>query len=285
MNKRKEVFKGVGSLALLLLMMAWLSGAFVSKVKPGEAKITEPAAKPQETVPVREVAYPFEAEQVGTIRTKADTWVSSRIMAQVKEILVSEGASVRGIETGAPTVLARLDDRDLRAKVQQAESNLQAAKRAVEMAKAQLEAAKANLSSAKAQKERVSADYRRYQELYKQGAATAQQLEHMRAQFITAESQYSGAFNQVQSAQADLSRMEAQVSRRKPVLPKREPCLIMPLFELPSAAKLLKRWSRWAQWFPLDSPFFTSKVLLSQNFMPGWRNLFFLLFLWEVAST
>ena len=227
MNKKKEVLKGVGSLLLLLFMMAWLSGAFIGKVKPGEAKLPEPDIKPKETSQVREVTYPFEAEQVGTIRTKSDTWVSSRIMAQVKEILVSEGAFVKGLETGTPTILARLDDRDLRAKVQQAESNLQAARRAVEMAKAQL-------SSAQAQRERVSADYQRYRELYKQGAATAQQLEHMRAQFITAEAQYS-------AARSDLSRMEAQAAQAEAALAEARTMLDYTVIRAPFSGKVVKK--------------------------------------------
>jgi len=227
MNKRKEVLKGIGSLLLLLFMMAWLSGAFISKVKPGEAKLPEPEIKPKETVQVREVTYPFEAEQIGTIRTKSDTWVSSRIMAQVKEILVSEGTFVKGTETGSPTILARLDDRDLRAKVQQAESNLQAARQAVEMAKAQL-------ASAQAQKERVSADYQRYRELYKQGAATAQQLEHMRAQFITAEAQYS-------AARSDLSRMEAQASQAEAALAEARTMLDYTVIRAPFSGKVVKK--------------------------------------------
>jgi multidrug efflux pump subunit AcrA (membrane-fusion protein) len=227
MNKKKEVLKGVGSLLLLLFMMAWLSGAFIGKVKPGEAKLPEPDIKPKETSQVREVTYPFEAEQVGTIRTKSDTWVSSRIMAQVKEILVSEGAFVKGVETGTPTILARLDDRDLRAKVQQAESNLQAARRAVEMAKAQL-------SSAQAQRERVSADYQRYRELYKQGAATAQQLEHMRAQFITAEAQYS-------AARSDLSRMEAQAAQAEAALAEARTMLDYTVIRAPFSGKVVKK--------------------------------------------
>jgi multidrug efflux pump subunit AcrA (membrane-fusion protein) len=227
MNKKKEVLKGVGSLLLLLFMMAWLSGAFIGKVKPGEVKLPEPDIKPKETSQVREVTYPFEAEQVGTIRTKSDTWVSSRIMAQVKEILVSEGAFVKGVETGTPTILARLDDRDLRAKVQQAESNLQAARRAVEMAKAQL-------SSAQAQRERVSADYQRYRELYKQGAATAQQLEHMRAQFITAEAQYS-------AARSDLSRMEAQAAQAEAALAEARTMLDYTVIRAPFSGKVVKK--------------------------------------------
>ena len=227
MNKKKEVLKGVGSLLLLLFMMAWLSGAFIGKVKPGEVKLPEPDIKPKETSQVREVTYPFEAEQVGTIRTKSDTWVSSRIMAQVKEILVSEGAFVKGVETGTPTILARLDDRDLRAKVQQAESNLQAARRAVEMAKAQL-------SSAQAQRERVSADYQRYRELYKQGAATAQQLEHMRAQFITAEAQYS-------AARSDLSRMEAQAAQAEAALAEARTMLDYTVIRAPFSGKVIKK--------------------------------------------
>lgn len=240
-DKGKKILQGVGTVVLLLLMMAWLSGAFVSKVQPGEIDLPKPETKTWNRIAVEKVTYPLEAEQIGTVRTKTDTWVSSRIMAQVKEILVYEGSFVQGAETGTPTILAKLDDRDLKARVRQAESNLQAARRAVEITRAQLEAAKASLSSARAQKERVSSDYRRYQELYKQGAATAQQVEHLRAQFITAEAQYSAAFNQVQSAQAELSRMEAQVSQAEALLAEAKTMLDYTIIRAPFSGKVIKK--------------------------------------------
>ncbi|MGC8719232.1 MAG: efflux RND transporter periplasmic adaptor subunit [Thermodesulforhabdaceae bacterium] len=239
--RMRRIAQGIGTLVALILMMAWLSGTFISKVEPGKVEIPEAHARTGESNPVREMSFSFEAEQVGTIKTKADTWVSSRVMAQVKEILVSEGSLVQGTESGSPTVLARLDDREFRAKVRQAESNLQAARRAVEMAKAQVDASKANLSSAKAQRDRVASDYRRYQELYKQGAATAQQLEHMRAQYITAEAQYSAALNQVQSAEAELSRAEAQAKQAEALLAEAKTMLDYTVIRAPFSGKVVKK--------------------------------------------
>lgn len=240
-EKLKKIIYGIGTLVLLFFMMAWLSGTFIVKVKPGEVEPSSLQVKAGKAFPVERRIYPFEAEQIGTVKTRTDTWVSSRIMAQVKEILVSDGSSVQGVETGSPTILARLDDRDLKARVRQAESNLQAARRGVEIAKAQVESAKANLSSAKAQKDRVSSDYRRYQELYKQGAVTGQQLEHMKAQFITAEAQYSTAYNQVQSAQSELSRMEAQVSQAEAALSEARTMLDYTVIRAPFSGKVIKK--------------------------------------------
>ncbi len=224
---RKELLKGGVSLLLLLLMMLWLAGTFVRKVEPGEEAIPSARFPGAATATVEEVAYPLEAEQLGTIKTKADTWVSSRIMAQVRELLVSEGTLVQGPETKSPTMLARLDDRDVRARVRQAESNLLSARKAVETARAQREAARAHLT-------RVTADYRRYHELYTHQAATGQQLDQMRAQLLTAEAQ-------LQAANAEVSRMEAQVVQAEAALAEAKTTLDYTVIYAPFSGKVLKK--------------------------------------------
>ena len=87
-------------------------------------------------------------DQVGNLRSRNEAQVSSRIMAQVKEILVREGDRVVGSdENDKPTILARLDDRDIQAKLRQAQSQSAAMDRAVEVARAKAAAARAQVES------------------------------------------------------------------------------------------------------------------------------------------
>ena len=119
----REAAKTAGLVALLLLLMMWLAGTFVAKVEPGppEPKQKPPAVK---TVRVEQKVIPLIIDQVGSLRSKTEAQVSSRIMAQVKEIVVHEGDSVIGSDRGkeTATVLARLDDREIKTQLQSDET-------------------------------------------------------------------------------------------------------------------------------------------------------------------
>ena len=130
-SRRRRLFiastKGLGVLALLILLMLWLSGTFLGKVKPGP-----PAAKSKPprlaTVRVELREFPLIAEQVGTIRSRTQARIASRIMAQVNEILVHEGSRVEAPGKGGDdgTLLATLDDREIQARLHQAQSQVEA---------------------------------------------------------------------------------------------------------------------------------------------------------------
>ena len=125
--QRKEVMKGLGVLALLILLMLWLAGAFVKKIEPGPPT---PKAQPprMNTQKVQRQVYPLIIDQIGTVRSQTEAMVSSRIMAQVKDIPVKEGDTVSGSdEKGSEaTVLALLQDADIKARLQQAEAQMEA---------------------------------------------------------------------------------------------------------------------------------------------------------------
>lgn len=203
--------KGLGVAALLVVMMLWLSGAFVEKVEPGP-----PADKPLppdlKTERVKLQAFPMLLEQVGTVRTRNEAQVSSRIMAQVREILVREGDEVRGpaLSGQEATVLARLDDRDIRARLRQAQSQLQAVEKAAHSMRSRLQAAKAQVEAAKAQTIQAEGDLRRIEQLHRDRAATGQQLDHARAQKSVAEAREQAALQEVQAVEAEIQRTEAQ---------------------------------------------------------------------------
>jgi HlyD family secretion protein len=208
---RKEAAKGLGVLTLLIVLMMWLAGTFVDKVEPGPPA-PRPGPAKVTTKRVERRVYPLTIDQVGTVRARTEAKVSARVMAQVKEILVKEGDLVGGgSETGPQSsILARLQDADIRARLQQAEAQEDALERGLEAGKAKLGAVRAQVEGARAKRDQSLADYRRYDELRRSEAATGQQVEHAKAQKETAEANMSAAIQDVRAAESDIKRIEAQ---------------------------------------------------------------------------
>jgi RND family efflux transporter MFP subunit len=100
----------------IVLLMLWLSGKFTRKIATAAAKtnvqIQERAGA---TVKVRFIRLPMFESAVGTIRSVHETTISSKLLARVVEVNLKAGQAVKANE-----VLVRLDDTDLRAKLQQA---------------------------------------------------------------------------------------------------------------------------------------------------------------------
>jgi HlyD family secretion protein len=207
----KQAGKGLGLLALLVVLMMWLAGTFVAKVKPGLPQ-SRPKPAQFKSVKTELRVFPLLNEQVGNVRAGTEAQLSSRIMAQVKEILVREGENVIGSgEKGTKaTILAKLDDRDIQDRLRQAQAQLKAMDRTMEAARAKLGAARAQVEAARANKIKVSSDYRRFEELHRQQAATGQQLESSRAQRDIAVAQESTASGELQAAQSEIERIRAQ---------------------------------------------------------------------------
>ena len=115
--KSKGALKIVALVAALLVMMMWLAGMFRNKIEAGPAQ--EPlAVATGPTTRVEARRFPMIVEQAGTVRNRTEAQVSSRLMAQVQEILVREGDTIRGAgPDGKATILAKLDDRDIQAKL------------------------------------------------------------------------------------------------------------------------------------------------------------------------
>lgn len=234
--------KGLGFLAVLMLLMGWLSGAFVSKVEPG-APLPRPNPPALTTQRVERKIYPLFIDQVGNLQAHTEAQVASRIMAQVTEILVRPGDQVTGGEQPGhePTVLARLDDRDIRARLRQAEAQITAAERAREATQARLGAARAQAAAAAANNSKVLADYRRYQDLYNHRAATGQQLDHTRAQSQVAESQLVAARQEVKGAEAELERLQAQREEAQAAAAEARVMLSYTVIQAPFSGQLLKK--------------------------------------------
>jgi len=212
----REGGKGLGVLLILVVLMLWLSGGFIGKVAPG-APLKRPEHPPISTIKVERRVYPVLIEQVGNLRAMVEAHVSSRIMSQVREILAREGDSVEGASQDGRegTLLARLDDRAIRAKVRQAQSEVMAMEKAMEAAKAKLGAAASQVEAALADAQKASDDYKRYEDLHEHQAATGQQLGHARAQKEMTQARLSAAKENVQAAKSDLKRIAARIEQAR----------------------------------------------------------------------
>jgi multidrug efflux pump subunit AcrA (membrane-fusion protein) len=238
----REAAKGTGVLLVLVLLMMWLAGAFVGKVEPEAAQPLPPPEK-SKTAKVERRSFPLMLDQIGTLRAQTEARVSTRIMAQVKEILVAEGDKVIGGDAGGatPTVLARLEDGDIKARLRQAESQINAMKSGIEAARAKVAAARAQVGSVRANRERVASDYRRYQELRENRAATGQQLESAKAQKDMAEAQVLAARSDVEAAESEIARLQAQKEQAEAAVAEARVALSYTVIQAPFTGQVVRK--------------------------------------------
>jgi RND family efflux transporter MFP subunit len=144
-------------------LIFWLAGAFHPKI-PLRARSSPAGAerpgRPVELHEVRLVRIPAIESAVGTVRAVHEASIGSKLLAKVREINVVAGQSVHRGE-----VLVRLEDEDLRARVQQAAAAAESARAARDQARIELE---------------------RVQKLFEQSSAAPIELERARTAFDTA---------------------------------------------------------------------------------------------------
>jgi RND family efflux transporter MFP subunit len=174
-----QVLIFAGFAAGVVVLMLWLSGKFSPKVpaiKP--AAQAETSQTGQQSVPVELVELPLTESAVGTIRAVHETTIGSKLLARVVEVNLKAGQKVR-----AGDVLIRLDDTDLRARLQQAQ---------------------ASVSAAEAAYAQASADEKRYAQLVESRSVSRQQ--------------YDNSVTARQTAEANLHRAQAAVHESQATL-------------------------------------------------------------------
>jgi RND family efflux transporter MFP subunit len=169
----------LGFAAGVVVLMLWLSGKFSPKVP--ETSLATEATTPKlegRLVPVRLVQLPISESAVGTIRAVHETSIGSKLLARVVGVNLKAGQKVR-----AGDVLVRLDDTDLRAKLQQAN---------------------ATVAAAEAIYTQMAADEKRYSQLVKSRTISQQQYESTLAALQTAKANLQRDQAAVHGVQADL---------------------------------------------------------------------------------
>lgn len=179
-NIKKIVIICAAVLALILLLL-YMQGSFVSKVAPGLSPQSIDSSTPKSQTAV------VEKKQVddfltwpGTVKSRTVANIAPRMTARIIEIKVNAGDKVKKGD-----VIARLDEREIRA---------------------QENAALAALAGANAQADRAKADEQRTRSLYSKEAATREKFDAVVAQAKEAQAvvnQAMSAVNEIRSHLAD----------------------------------------------------------------------------------
>jgi multidrug efflux system membrane fusion protein len=119
---------------------------------------------------------PETLEAIGTVRARTQSVLSSRLVAQVVAVHVTEGERVE-----AGQVLVELDDRDVRAQLQRAEAGLREARHALEEVEQGIRAAQSGIAAAQAQKEVAQATQGRFAILLERRSVAPQEYDEVAA--------------------------------------------------------------------------------------------------------
>ncbi len=178
-----SIAAGVAFLAVVVVLMMWLAGAFHRKIdahalERAGASIPKRPIEESRLVAVRRVRVPRYEFSVGSIGAVHEVSLAAKLLAKIIEIPVSAGQAV-----SEGQLLVRLDDRDLKARLDQAQSAV---------------------SGAKAAREQAHIEYERVKKLFGEGAAAP--IEWDRVQ------------TQLKSAEAELARTEQAAAEARTVL-------------------------------------------------------------------
>jgi len=177
-SRARSFVPAVGGTLILVVVIAWMSGAFREKIEPGENSYRRKSTAGLETVKVTTIKTTQDVDAVGTIQPRMKTDVASRLLATINEINVDPGDR---IEQGQ--LLATLDDREIQAQLREAE------------------AASSGIEADLAVRKR---DYGRYKRMFAEKAVTKEAFDQIEAAF--------------QMSQAQLLRTNEQINRIKVTL-------------------------------------------------------------------
>ena len=173
------------------LIIAWLSGAFYSKVSTGEVLPERKEVKGLEIgrVEVLEVAY---LSFTGRIVAERRAEISTRRSGYVVFVGADEGDFVKKGQ-----LLLRIDPVEVRAEVEKARDRLEQARKAYETALARYRV--------------MEKTYTRFKRLLEEGAVTQQEFDEVEARFREAKANLESAKLQVEIAGRDLLSAESRV--------------------------------------------------------------------------
>lgn len=206
MKKVIKIVEVVVAAGLLILLILWLGGFLTrGRIEPGKVSAPEWQPDVAETARAERITLPILEEAVGTLRPETEANISAQTTGRILSVAVRAGERVRKGQ-----ILVRLDDRELRARVDQARQQEQAARAVAQEAREALTAAEAQLKQAESQHNRIKS-------FHEQEVATTQQLEEAESSYRQAQAGVSRAEQKIRAADADVARAgeavrEAQVA-------------------------------------------------------------------------
>ena len=167
-SSRAKVWAGALAAAAIAMLLLWMGGVLTpGKIPPGTVAANSAVDVQGPTARVEAQDVAIWRECAGTVAPRVAAAVASKLMANVLEVRVSAGATVRKGD-----LLIRLDGRDLEARQREAEASLAAAR--------------AELADA-------AADQRRFSLLIERGSVTQREYDGVNARHAMAEARVKAA--------------------------------------------------------------------------------------------
>ncbi|MDO3643155.1 MAG: HlyD family secretion protein [Mucilaginibacter sp.] len=197
--------------------------------KSNETQENQPKKKPNKVIPIilgiillggiifgiKE--YIYYGKHVDTDDAQIDGNISpvvARVGGYVDSIYFEENTHVNKDQ-----VLVKIDDRDYKVRLEQAEAAVTGASANIGVSESQIYANAANSASAKAQVasnkarlDKVKKDYDRYANLVKDGSITQQQFDQAKADLEVAQANYRAAQDQFKAAQEQVGTTKSQLN-------------------------------------------------------------------------
>lgn len=208
--------------SLLLYSFLLLFTLGCSQEKPAKAANTKTTdvAIPVTVAPVEAREVQRRVDVVGTLAPDEEVTVIGEVSGTVEAIMADLGDRVKKGQ-----VLLKLDQREFRLKLEQAEANLLAAQKAMERAKAAALVSEANIERAKAVLEDARVNLKRFEELFAEGAVSERERDTARTQadvaqagLHSAEAQHESDLQAVKNAQATVEEAQATLNLQKKAL-------------------------------------------------------------------
>ncbi|PAW93053.1 secretion protein HlyD [Mucilaginibacter sp. MD40] len=160
--------------------------------------------------------YIYFGKHVDTDDAQIDGDISpvvARVGGYVDSIFFEENTHVNKGQ-----LLVKIDDRDYKVKVEQAQAAQQGASAGINVGQSQIYTTAANSSSARAEAEsakarldKVRKDYQRYANLVSDGSITRQQFDQAKADLQVAQANYQAALDQYKAAQQQVGTTRSQL--------------------------------------------------------------------------
>ncbi|MFH1116267.1 MAG: efflux RND transporter periplasmic adaptor subunit [Pseudomonadota bacterium] len=176
---KKKLFLGGLFLVILILVLVWMQGGFHKKVPGGRSVPREGPAKGLRTMEIAAGISKGEVTVTGTVAARETARIAAKLQGFIVEIKVDAGDKVKKDE-----VLLRIDDREIKEQVVQAE--------------ALLNTAQANLSESER-------DFNRYKKLFEEHAVSQQQFDRSRTAYDVAQAGVGRTKARLEEVRAQLS--------------------------------------------------------------------------------
>ena len=210
----------------LFLAVGGISVMRIRDKNSEQAVVTKTAPLNVRTVAAQQSPIRNWVSSEGTVRAVRFKHLAFDVDGEITYIADRDGRNLReGDRVTKGELLAQIDDRELQADVNKAQSAIteareQKAATAAEVAQAESQVAqaraqvgqiKAQLNQAKAARNFSQSELNRYQQIYNEGALSASDIDSRRNDLLNAEAQVQSVEAQIISAQAQIGTAQAQV--------------------------------------------------------------------------